>query len=173
MQTKQIPSFPNYFATDCAKIIGHRNKPMHQSRDKDGYLIVRVRKDGKYWTKKVHRFVCEAFHGPCPNDDKKCVLHNDGDNQNNHPSNLRWGNPKENAQDALAHLKSEGITWAHWNQGNLHKLSKLTPELVHKIRSIPNDAPRGTKTAMAKALGVSPALITNVRKRKAWKHIAS
>lgn len=48
-------------------------------------------KDRKY---KVHRLVCEAFHGQ-PKEGQVC-LHLDEDATNNKPSNLKWGTQKEN-----------------------------------------------------------------------------
>ena len=44
---------------------------------------------------KIHRAVCEAFHGPAP-EGKPIVLHLDEDATNNRPENLRWGTQKEN-----------------------------------------------------------------------------
>ncbi len=44
---------------------------------------------------KVHRLVCEAFHGPMPFF-KAVVIHLDEDATNNRPENLRWGTQKEN-----------------------------------------------------------------------------
>ena len=44
---------------------------------------------------KIHRLVCEAFHGPAP-DGKPVVIHLDEDGTNNAPSNLKWGTQKEN-----------------------------------------------------------------------------
>jgi hypothetical protein len=44
---------------------------------------------------KVHRLVCEAFHGPAPFD-KAVVIHLDEDGLNNKPENLKWGTQKEN-----------------------------------------------------------------------------
>jgi hypothetical protein len=44
---------------------------------------------------KVHRAVCEAFHGPQPFP-KAVVIHLDEDAMNNAPENLRWGTQKEN-----------------------------------------------------------------------------
>jgi len=44
---------------------------------------------------KVHRLVCEAFHGLAP-DEKMVVIHKDENALNNRPSNLRWGTQKEN-----------------------------------------------------------------------------
>lgn len=44
---------------------------------------------------KVHRLVCEAFHGPSP-EGKSVVLHDNEDALDNRPSNLRWGTQEEN-----------------------------------------------------------------------------
>ena len=44
---------------------------------------------------KVHRLVCEAFHGPAP-DGMPVVLHLNEDALDNRPKNLRWGTQKEN-----------------------------------------------------------------------------
>ena len=44
---------------------------------------------------KVHRLVCEAFHGPQP-EGKPVVLHLNEDALDNRPENLRWGTQKEN-----------------------------------------------------------------------------
>tara|TARA_R110000787_G_C13135962_1_gene416670 strand:+ start:100 stop:540 length:441 start_codon:yes stop_codon:yes gene_type:complete len=46
-------------------------------------------------TIKVHRMVCEAFHGP-PTKEKPIVIHLDEDGTNNHYTNLKWGTQKEN-----------------------------------------------------------------------------
>lgn len=44
---------------------------------------------------KVHRAVCEAFHGPAPFDGA-VVMHLDENSLNNRPENLKWGTQKEN-----------------------------------------------------------------------------
>ncbi len=44
---------------------------------------------------KIHRLVCEAFHGPAPFD-RAVVIHLDENALNNKPENLRWGTQKEN-----------------------------------------------------------------------------
>ena len=44
---------------------------------------------------KVHRIVCEAFHGLAPFK-KAVVIHIDENSTNNRPENLRWGTQKEN-----------------------------------------------------------------------------
>lgn len=49
----------------------------------------------KYGNVKVHRIVCEGFHGPPPFP-KAVVIHLDEDALNNRPENLKWGTQKEN-----------------------------------------------------------------------------
>jgi hypothetical protein len=50
-----------------------------------------------YGNLKVHRLVCEAFHGPCPPGLE--TLHGDENGLNNRPENLRWGTRKENLNE--------------------------------------------------------------------------
>lgn len=51
---------------------------------------------------KVHRLVCEAFHGPAP-EDKPFALHKNGDSLDNRADNLYWGDFVDNVADALRH----------------------------------------------------------------------
>lgn len=44
---------------------------------------------------KVHRAVCEAFHGPAPFP-RAVVIHINENAHDNRPSNLKWGTQKEN-----------------------------------------------------------------------------
>lgn len=48
-----------------------------------------------YGNMKVHRLVCEAFHGPAP-DGMPLVIHKDENALNNRQENLKWGTQKEN-----------------------------------------------------------------------------
>ena len=68
---------------------GERRKASTRSRHEYYGTLYR----GKNY--KVHRLICEAFHGPAP-DGKPIVIHLDEDATNNAPSNLRWGTQKEN-----------------------------------------------------------------------------
>ena len=65
--------------------------------DKLGYHRVVLYRDGKPFTRYVHRLVLEAFVGPC-SDGKQC-RHLDSDPRNNRLDNLCWGTPAENQAD--------------------------------------------------------------------------
>jgi len=49
----------------------------------------------RFGNMKVHRLVCEAFHGPAPFRNA-VVIHLDEVGVNNRPENLKWGTQKEN-----------------------------------------------------------------------------
>jgi len=168
---KLIESLPGYFINQDFRVIGPYKKPIYESNDKDGYKKVRVRLNGSFVTRRVHRLICEAFHGP-PSKETPWALHNNGNNQDNRPENLRWGSPKQNTHDSLRHFKQAGVDYAYWNQGNRHKLSKLSPEKVRMIReTCSGQPPRGTKVETARKLGVSPSLITRIIQQNGWKHV--
>ena len=64
-------------------------------KDRDGYLIVQLSKEGKVKACKVHRLVSQAF---IPNPDNlPQVNHIDENKENNHVDNLEWVTCRENA----------------------------------------------------------------------------
>jgi len=65
--------------------------------NKDGYRIYKLTlPSGEKRTFRVHRLVCEAWHGRPPTE-KHQVVHWDGNKANNHFGNLRWATPQENS----------------------------------------------------------------------------
>jgi len=71
-----------------------RPKPIN----KNGHLEVHLCRDGVVSRHLVHHLVLEAFVGPRQ---EQLGLHWDDDPTNNHVSNLRWGTPPDNGQDAM------------------------------------------------------------------------
>jgi len=108
---KPIPSIPGALANDSGKIkfpeakakmpsgnvrtyktkwtLGCKRRSTKTARHE--YYGVFYR--GKNY--KIHRLVCEAFHGSPPSD-KPIVIHINENALDNRPSNLRWGTQKEN-----------------------------------------------------------------------------
>lgn len=89
----------------------------------DNYLEIRISMDGvrKKW--KLHKLICEVFHGPKPSKEHQ-VCHIDGNKLNNAAENLKWGTVKENAQDRAKHGKT--------SRGKRH--SKTISEAIKKHR---------------------------------------
>lgn len=83
--------------------------------NKDGYMFVRLCKDGKAKNKRIHKLVANAFLG----ESNLQIDHIDGNKQNNRLDNLEYVTPKENTNRA-------------WNKG----IAKYTTERKEKLRQI-------------------------------------
>ena len=90
----EIPSAPGYYAMQDSTIWCYSEKrqrwiiikPYSNSRNQ-GYEVIQPYIDGIRRVRYVHRLVSEAYNGICPEDCE--VHHRDGDNRNNHISNLQ------------------------------------------------------------------------------------
>lgn len=68
----------------------------------DGYHRIIVRENGRKRSIRIHRLVCEAFHGPPPTK-KHQTAHKDGSRTNNNSSNLYWATWAQNVEDRIEH----------------------------------------------------------------------
>ena len=96
MEVKPIPSCPGYLAGKDGLIYSQRNfnrwyktskeiKPLKPHDNGQGYFGVTICIDGVRRYRKIHRLVCEAFHGDVEGSE---VHHIDEDRANNKPENL-------------------------------------------------------------------------------------
>ncbi len=119
---REIPGFPQYFATVDGKIVSRKQGPPRElsprAHHRTGHLRVRLYskasplreeramghrgkeriRRSRYTDVYVHVAVCIAWHGPPPFEGA-LVLHRDDDPNNNRPANLRWGSASENMKD--------------------------------------------------------------------------
>jgi hypothetical protein len=106
-EIRDIPGFPGYQATSDGEILtnshwrGLGRRALNKQIEKDGYLYVRLQKNGKRLVRRVHALVCLAFHGPYTVGQE--TRHLNGDRKDNRAENLRWGTRQENATDRLKH----------------------------------------------------------------------
>jgi hypothetical protein len=162
-----IPSLPenDYMAGNDGRIYSRKYKgkmsigsswyPLIGYKDKGNYYCVDIY-IGKRLHKKVHRLICEAFHGSTP-EGKNIIRHLDGNPQNNKPENLAWGTNKENWADQKRHGRGY--------EGEKHPRSKLTNFERNAIRWIikKNIA---SISQIAKALNMTYRAISYVHKPK-------
>ena len=103
-----VPHNKNYEVSEY----GHVRRLAPGSGAIPGKLLKPYKTGGRYFKydlqlnkynnkQKAHRLVALTFIGN-PNL-SPCVLHNDGNVDNCHYSNLRWGNQVDNYQDSLRH----------------------------------------------------------------------
>jgi hypothetical protein len=87
-----------------------------------------------------------------------CVLHTDGNNQNNCLQNLRYGTHVENSADARKH-GTLVLGEKHWN-------TKLTVNDVLLIRQSTSPG-----VSLAAMFGMTPAAISAIRTHKNWASV--
>lgn len=94
---KQIEDFENYLINEEGIVLNKKyNRQLLQPVNKQGYPEVQLWKNGKGYTKSVHRLVAQTF---IPNPDNfPQVLHKDDDRRNPHIDNLIWGTNKQNME---------------------------------------------------------------------------
>ena len=135
-----------------------RERIMATTYDWQGYEHVKLNKDGKSYTKYVHRLVAEAF---IPNPMKKeTVNHKDEIKAHNYVENLEWMTMKENANygtrniRAVAHKDYFEISRKISSSAHKKAVVQLKDgEVIKRWNSI---------TSASKGLGVSLRAIQNV-----------
>lgn len=116
-QFTPIPGWPDYAASSDGRIWavgtnwrGYGARELAAHPDRHGYLGVRLTSSGRRTKFKVHRLICETFHGPRP--EGRQARHLDGDKLNNRAENLAWGTVAENAADRTAHGRYFKPPWS-------------------------------------------------------------
>ena len=92
-------------------------KMMALSGGQGRYLSVILSKNGCSGTRSFHVILAEAFLGPRP--DGAHVCHRDDNRLNNKISNLYYGTPAQNAQDAIRNGKHSNTNKTHCPWGHL------------------------------------------------------
>src|ERR1044072_496270 len=126
MEWRVVPGFEAYEISEfgeARRAMSGSNtyvgKYLKMQRGTKGYIKYKLSNGagGRQSTVSAHVAVALAFIGPCP-PDKSQVAHNDGNNRNNHFSNLRRATQAENMDDRRNHNKVK--------LGSNHHSSKLT-----------------------------------------------
>lgn len=166
-QWKTINEAPDYEVSNAGRV--RRARPDWQgkyagrilrAKNHRGYASVVLCTSSGHFTRKVHRLVCEAFNGPCPQDKAHCA-HRNGDRSDNTPENLYWATALENAADRERHGRTArgersgaALHPEKWARGNNHWTNRL-PDRVprgenHYRRRDPRRIPRGSAVFSAK-----------------------
>lgn len=141
---------PGYQASSLGRIRNIRTlRPRKLTPDKDGYFRFSVYfpESGKYGSARVHRIICEAFHGPPP-EAKSMALHKNGDPRDNRPENLYWGDALDNASDMFEHGTARMSAWTACSRGHeyaegsyyLTRAGKRACKECYRSRRIPPPA---------------------------------
>lgn len=97
----EIPEFPEYYASPSGYVTHHDRLLKPHIYNEYGHCQIRFYKNGKQYTRDLHRLIAELF---IPNPEGyPLVRHLDGDPINNDVNNLAWGTYKDNAEDSIRH----------------------------------------------------------------------
>lgn len=106
---------------------------------------------------RLHRVVCEAFHGPPPFAGA-VTRHLDGDKSNTRPENLSWGTQGDNMADAKLHgTLPKGETSPHARITLLQATEILT-------RRVAGESGR----CLAREFGISEGAVCDILKGRTW-----
>lgn len=125
--------------------------------DKDGYG--RIREGGMNESRRAHRVAYALAHGSTPVG--KVVMHSCDNRLCVNPAHLKVGSIKDNNDDRIAKGRTA--------RGPQMSSAKLNEDIVRDIRKM--EFMRGDQIKLADELGVSPGLISMVKRGKVWSWV--
>lgn len=134
IEWRTVPGFDAYEVSESGQVrrrVTHRRlprgRPLKARRNRFGYFVVTLYRQGERHEVFLHRIVVWAFVGPQPSPAHE-VAHGDGNKGNNHYGNLRWATKSENCRQKREHGAIPDI------RGERHPGAKLTNEIVLELR---------------------------------------
>jgi hypothetical protein len=104
-ECRVIKEFDDYEVTNLGNVYNINSAERLRGKiDKDGYIELHLKKDGKGYYRRIHRLVAMAF---IPNpENKPMVDHIDGNKKNNKKENLRWCTATENSHNTGKNIRN-------------------------------------------------------------------
>lgn len=161
---KPVPGFEDYLISNYGNIKTAKNKDRalkdKTTRIMARYVYTQLWRNGKSYSKRVHRLVAEAF---IPNPKNKSqVNHIDCNKLNNYYGNLEWCTAKENGR----HSSINGLV----PSGERCKQSQLKKADVIKIRTLYKSGGISQRE-LSKMYNVCQSTIGYVLRNQTWKKV--
>jgi hypothetical protein len=176
VEYRDIVGWPGYRVGDDGSVWSRRNRggrggksydrmgtvwrQLQAFPDKDGYLHVGLRCDGKHKKFLVSHLVLSAFKGPRPDGLEAC--HENGKPADDRADNLRWDTHQANSSDKAAHGTQQ--------RGSLMYNAKINEDIAREIKILL--AAGVPKLRIARKLGISRWAVDNISRGRAWKHVS-
>ena len=160
----QILGFEGYTIREDGVVVGRQNRPLKPFKDRDGYQVVTLLKEGKTSKRFVHRLVAQAF---IPNpENKPTVNHKNGNKADNRVGNLEWATQSENN----THAYRTDLSTPKRMNGAKNGRAKLSEKQVSEIREQLENSNKSSVESLAETYGVSKRIIANIRDNKTYKN---
>lgn len=159
---RHIPGYEPYAASAEGRVKNTKTgRELKPSVGDGGYISFSVSPGSRRLL--AHRAVALAWIG-LPEGERRCVGHLDGNQKNNHVSNLAWVSFKENEHHKLLHGTRA--------RGEKVGRSKLTTADVARIKStyVRKSTELGSY-ALGREYGVDPKTITRILSGECWGHL--
>lgn len=157
---RDVPEFEGYRVSSLGRIYSLKhNKIRVLCPNRKGYLGLGLYKNGKVYTKVVHRLVAKAF---IPNpENKPQINHKSGIKSNNRVSNLEWCDQFENMRHAFDTGLKEGLP------GEKNGRATLSQEIVDLIKSRYNSGEKITD--ISRELNINLGKLRTILYGFSWK----
>jgi HNH endonuclease len=166
---RQIEAFPDYEVSQSGGVRRafafkewKAGRPL-KFKIVDGYNTVALYRNKKASHQRVNRLVAQAFIGEPPTP-RHMALHGDGNRQNNHYKNLRWGLHRDNLED----MKKHGTEF--YISGEAHHGARLTAEIVREARRLREAG--GTYASISETLGFPVATLCDAVRKVTWRAVS-
>jgi hypothetical protein len=169
IEWRSLPGYPQYEVSEYGVVrrtvedlngTYPKGFVLRPTLNKSGYFYFDLTNDNNESMRVLaHRAVALAFHGDPP-EGRMLALHKDDVKLHNHYSNLYWGTPKNNQDDAVRNGKVK--------HGANHPLANLTHEQIAEIRSDYVPGVFGYKR-IARKYGISPDKAKDIVLKRTYK----
>lgn len=151
-----------YVVSEDGVVTGKRGEPLSWCENGRGYLISRLKWDGRWMTKALHTVICEAFNGKRPEGYE--AGHLDGDSYNNCKSNIAWLTKKRNREQSY----EDGRYVSCETNAN----AKLTNLTVIDICLRLQEKNYSSISSLAREINVSRSTLSHIKNRRQWTDIS-
>lgn len=127
--------------------------------DKCGYFRFAIPIDGKLTTFKLHRVVCEVFHG----NSELEVNHIDGNKGNNQKDNLEWISRSNNIKHAFK------IGLAKPMRGSSNPTAKINETIALRVIELLELGVGPVQ--ISRELSISKNITKDISRGRTWKHL--
>ena len=157
---KDIVGFEGlYKVSTLGRVKSLRKNKIMSFTTRSGYSVLNLRKEGKRYSKQVHRLVADAFIENPQN--KPIVNHKDTNRKNNNVNNLEWCTQKENVLFSAYKMRHRKAI-SHTNTGEKYIYYRKSNNTYRIVIDGKEYKPRKT---LSEAIKVRDMIINEVNNR--------